>query len=250
MKKMTAPLLDVEQVTVRYGENLALDRVTVSVGPGEVVAILGPNGAGKSTLALAVSGIIPTAGGNIRFQDRNIRTQRADQLAKSGLLHVPEGRGVLRDLSVRENLVLGAVCGGLRGTALHRSVEGILERYQQLKPRMAQAAGTLSGGEQQMLVLGRALLAQPKLLVLDEPSIGLAPRLVQQSFRMVRECAALGIAVLLIEQNLAMSLKVAHRAYVLSNGRIRLQGSADELRSNPAVQHAYLGGDIETAGAD
>jgi branched-chain amino acid transport system ATP-binding protein len=244
---MTAPLLEVEQLTVRYGENLALDRVTVSVDPGEVVAILGPNGAGKSTLALAVSGVIATAGGRVCFRGTDVRTRRADQLAKYGLVHVPEGRGVLRDLSVRENLILGGVCGGLRARALRRNIEDVLERYQQLKPRMAQAAGTLSGGEQQMLVLGRALLAQPKLLVLDEPSIGLAPKLVQQSFRMVRECAALGIAVLLIEQNLAMSLKVAHRAYVLSNGQIRLQGSADELRRNPAVQRAYLGGDIETA---
>jgi branched-chain amino acid transport system ATP-binding protein len=240
---MTAPLLEVTDLTVRYGENLALDRVSLTVGPGEVVALLGANGAGKTTLALAVSGIIRPAGGTIFFSGRDVTRMRADQLARSGLTHVPEGRGVLRDLTVEENLILGAACGGLSGRALRSGIDRELDRFPQLKSRLTQTGGTLSGGEQQMLVIGRALLCQPKLLVLDEPSIGLAPMLVRQSFQIVKECADLGIAILLIEQNLA-SLRVAHRAYVLSSGRVRLQGSAEQLRNDPAVQDAYLGGDV------
>jgi branched-chain amino acid transport system ATP-binding protein len=241
---MTAPLLDVANLTVRYGENLALDRVSLTVQQGEVVALLGANGAGKTTLALAASGVIRPAGGTIRFAGQDVTSMRADQLARSGLAHVPEGRGVLRDLSVEENLILGGACGGLRGRALRQGIQRVFERFPQLKTRLTQPGGTLSGGEQQMLVIGRALLCQPKLLVLDEPSIGLAPMLVRQSFQIVRECAELGIAILLIEQNLAMSLRVAHRAYVLSSGRVRLQGSAAALRTDAAVQDAYLGGDV------
>jgi branched-chain amino acid transport system ATP-binding protein len=246
---MTAPLLDVADLIVRYGENLALDCVSLSVQPGEVVALLGANGAGKTTLALAASGVIKPAAGTIRFAGQDVSSLRPDQLARLGLVHVPEGRGVLRDLSVGENLLLGAVCGGLRGRSLHKGVQKVLERFPQLQTRLEQAGGTLSGGEQQMLVIGRALLCQPRLLVLDEPSIGLAPMLVRQSFQIVRECAELGIAILLIEQNLAMSLRVAHRAYVLSNGRVRLQGSAEALRTDPAVQEAYLGGDVASHSA-
>jgi|KBSSwiStaDraftv2_1062776.scaffolds.fasta_scaffold130033_3 branched-chain amino acid transport system ATP-binding protein len=241
---MTAPLLEVTDLTVRYGENVALDGVSLAVQPGEVVALLGANGAGKTTLAMAVSGIIRPAGGTIRFAGRDVASLRPDQLARLGLAHVPEGRGVLRDLSVEENLILGGACGGLSGRSLRDGIARVLERFPQLKSRLTQTGGTLSGGEQQMLVIGRALLYQPKLLVLDEPSIGLAPMLVRQSFQIVRECAELGIAILLIEQNLAMSLKVAHRAYVLSTGRVRLQGSAASLRTDPAVQDAYLGGDV------
>ena len=246
---MTAPLLDVSDLTVRYGENLALEDVSLTVNAGEVVALLGANGAGKTTLALTVSGVIRPAGGLIRFAGHHIAKLRPDQIARSGLAHVPEGRGVLRDLSVEENLVLGAACGGLHGREVREGIDRIVTRFPQLKSRLTQAGGTLSGGEQQMLVIGRALLCQPKLLVLDEPSIGLAPMLVRQSFQIVRECADLGIAVLLIEQNLAMSLRVADRAYVLSNGRVRLQGSAASLRTDPAVQEAYLGGDVVAEGA-
>jgi branched-chain amino acid transport system ATP-binding protein len=243
------PLLEIADITVRYGENLALDRVSLHIEPGEVVALLGANGAGKTTLALAASGVIKLAGGSIRFAGRDIAPLRPDQLARSGLAHVPEGRGVLRDLSVEENLILGGTCGGLRGRSLRDSLHTVLERFPQLKSRLNQTAGTLSGGEQQMLVIGRALLCQPKLLVLDEPSIGLAPMLVRRSFEIVRECAEMGIAVLLIEQNLAMSLRVAQRAYVLSTGRVRLEGDSAALRSDPAVQEAYLGGDVAQAGA-
>jgi branched-chain amino acid transport system ATP-binding protein len=246
---MTAPLLEVSDLTVRYGENLALDRVSLAVRPGEVVALLGANGAGKTTLALAASGVIKPAGGSIRFAGQDVAALRSDQLARAGLAHVPEGRGVLRDLSVEENLILGGTCSGLHGRALREALARVLERFPQLKSRLSQTAGTLSGGEQQMLVIGRALLCRPKLLLLDEPSIGLAPMLVRRSFEIVRECADMGIAILLIEQNLAMSLRVASRAYVLSTGRVRLQGDAASLRNDPAVQEAYLGGDIVQAGA-
>jgi branched-chain amino acid transport system ATP-binding protein len=241
---MNQPLLEVASITVRYGENVALSDVSLTVDPGEVVALLGANGAGKTTLALTVSGVIRPAGGRIRFLGKDVRSYRPDELARIGLVHVPEGRGVLRDLAVLENLVLGAACGGLRGSAVQRAVDTSLDRFPQLKTRLAQPAGTLSGGEQQMLVIARALLCKPKLLVLDELSLGLAPLMVRESFQIVQECARLGIAVLLIEQNLALSLRVANRAYVLSNGTVRLQGTADKLRTDPAVQEAYLGGDI------
>jgi branched-chain amino acid transport system ATP-binding protein len=240
---VTEPLLSVEGISVHYGQNVALEDVSLSVGPGEIVALLGANGSGKTTLALAISGLVPLRSGRIMFDGADLRRLRPYQRARLGLAHIPEGRGVLRDLTVKENLVLGAAAGAKR-SAIPSVMQETLEQFPRLKERLNQLAGTLSGGEQQMLVFARAILSRPRLLVLDEPSLGLAPRLVAQTFQLIKGYAEGGAAVLLIEQNIALSLEVAHRGYVLATGHLRLSGEATSLRNDPIVQEAYLGGDI------
>ena len=237
---MPEPLLRVEGVEARYGRTLALSDVDLEIQEGEAVAVLGPNGAGKTTLANAVSGFVRLAGGRILFRGLDLAKLAPHRISRAGILHVPEGRGVLRDLTVHENLVLGGLRSRRRATP---AIERILERFPRLQERLKQPAGSLSGGEQQMLVLARAMIGEPRLLVLDEPSLGLAPQLVRETFALLGELKAEGLALLVIEQNFPMSLKLADRAYVLANGHVTMTGPSARVREDPALRASYLGGD-------
>ncbi len=234
-------LLAVEDLHVYYGHIHALRGVTISVDEGEIVALLGSNGAGKTTTLRTISGLQRGRGGSIRLADERIDHRPPHEIVGLGVGHAPEGRRVFGRLTVRENLEMGAF--------LRSDVDGIrddLERtltlFPRLRERLAQTAGTLSGGEQQMLAIGRALMTRPRVLLLDEPSMGLAPVLVESIFQTVRDINAQGGTVLLVEQNAFMALNVARRAYVLQTGEIILQGTAAQLRENPDVKKAYLGG--------
>ena len=237
---MSAPaLLRIEHLEVRYGDLVGVADVSLAVAPGSVVALLGSNGAGKSTLNRALSGVLRAAQGHIRFAGAGIERARPAEIVRRGLIHVPEGRRIFPDLTVRENIDLGAY----RRARAHRAQnrERVFAVFPRLAERQAQRAGTLSGGEQQMLAIGRGLMAEPKLLILDEPSLGLSPRLVEELFGLIRRIHAEGVALLLVEQNVVESLAVAHRAYILDNGRFVLEGSAATLRDDPALKRAYLG---------
>jgi branched-chain amino acid transport system ATP-binding protein len=234
-------LLSVRNLTVAYGKIVALHDVSLSVEPGEMVTLVGANGAGKSTLMKAIMRLIPAAGGDIELDGSPLRGLETHEIARLGVGYVPEGRGTLRDLSVRENLRLGAF--SRRWDAEARSdLDRVLERFPILGQRLNQHAGTLSGGEQQMLVIGRALMSRPRLLLLDEPSLGLAPLIAQRIFEIVAELNALGVTILLVEQNAQAALKLARRGYVLEMGRIVLQGAG--LADDRKLRDAYLGGGI------
>ena len=240
-----AALLEVRDLDVRYGEIQALRGVSLEVrGPG-IVAIIGANGSGKSTLLRAISGVIGPRAGDIRFAGRSLRRLASHRIARAGVVHVPEGRSILARMSVFENLELGAFARRDR-----RHLAADLDRVYALFPRLAerrrQLGGSLSGGEQQMLAIGRALMARPRLLMLDEPSLGLAPMLVAEIFDVIPRLAADGLAVLLVEQNARMALACASDAYVLQSGSIVLSGTAAQLARQPAVQHAYLGALVQT----
>ncbi len=233
-------ILQVEDLYVAYGNIEALHGVSLEVNQGEIVTLIGANGAGKSTTLRAISGLNRPRSGRILFQGQDITRTPAHQIVAMGIGHVPEGRRVFADLTVRENLELGAYL--VSPSQFHKNLAEVYERFPRLKEREHQRASTLSGGEQQMLALGRALMLQPKLLLLDEPSMGLAPRLVQEIFEIIAELNRRGATILLVEQNAAMALSIAHRAYVLETGRVVLSGPASELRTHPAVREAYLGG--------
>lgn len=246
---MSEPLLVVEDAVAHYGHSLALDGVTLTVDEGEAVALLGANGAGKSTVALAVGGLVRLTSGRVSFAGEDMTRAAPHRIASSGLLQVPEGRGVLRELTVRENLRLGLIAARGRGAnSLSGALEHALELFPTLADKLDRIAGSLSGGEQQMVVLARAVLGRPRLLVLDEPSLGLAPHVVADTFRLLERLVANGLAILIVEQNLAMSLRLATRGYVLSNGRVALAGSAEQLRSEDRLREAYLGGDVANIG--
>lgn len=235
------PLLSVQNLVVRYGAVEVLKGVSFEMFPGEMVALIGANGAGKTTTLMALCGLSPVVGGRLQFREKDLRALRPEQIVAAGVTQIPEGRRIFQRLTVRENLLLGA---GLRKDSgeVKRDLEEMLGLFPVLEQRQGQLAGTLSGGEQQMLALARGLMARPKLLLLDEPSLGLAPKLVAQVFEIIRTIHAQGLTILLVEQNAYQALHVAHRAYVLETGRVVLQGSADHLRENPAVKQAYLGG--------
>ncbi|MFO7274586.1 MAG: ABC transporter ATP-binding protein [Bacillota bacterium] len=233
-------ILQVEDLYVAYGNIEALHGISLEVDEGEIVTLIGANGAGKSTTLRAISGLIRPRSGAIRFQGRDITRTPAHEIVAMGIGHVPEGRRVFADLTVRENLELGAYI--VSPSQFQKNLAEVYERFPRLKEREYQRASTLSGGEQQMLALGRALMLQPKLLLLDEPSMGLSPRLVQEIFAIIAELNRRGTTILLVEQNAAMALSIAHRAYVLETGRVVLSGPAPELRTHPAVREAYLGG--------
>lgn len=236
-------MLQIERLTTKYGSITALNRLSIEVRQAEIVAIIGPNGAGKTTLLNTISGIIKPSGGRILFHDQDITGWPPHRVVSAGISQVPERRQVFESLSVRDNLLLGAYQRmRLDGrAAIERDLEQVLEIFPVLKDRLGDPAGTLSGGMQQMLAIGRGLMASPKLLLLDEPSLGLAPLLVREIFRVIVELRRAGRTVLLVEQNARAALRVADRGYVLENGGIALQGTALELARDEGVQRAYLG---------
>jgi branched-chain amino acid transport system ATP-binding protein len=234
-------LLHLDDVHVHYGAIHALKGVTIDVEPGQIVTLVGANGAGKSTTLRAISGLLKPSQGAIRFQGKSLAGCPPHDIVRLGISHVPEGRIVFANLSVEDNLELGAYLRKDRaGIAEDR--KKIYAVFPRLEERRRQASGTLSGGEQQMLAIGRALMARPKLLLMDEPSLGLAPLLVREIFRVIREIREQGMTIVLVEQNARMALSVADRGYVLETGAVRLSDRADALLKNPEVQAAYLGG--------
>jgi branched-chain amino acid transport system ATP-binding protein len=234
------PLLAVDGVKVSYGAIQALRGVTLKVGKGEVVALIGANGAGKTSTLRAVSGMLKPVGGRIHFGDEDITGAKAHQLVPKGMAHAPEGRGVFPNLTVLENLELGAY---LRrdDAGIAADMEKSYTLFPKLKERRNQAAGTLSGGEQQMLAIARALLSRPKLLLLDEPSLGLAPQVTESIFRNLREVNAAGVSILLVEQNAHLALSFAHYGYVLETGEVVMAGPGKALLESPEIRKAYLG---------
>ncbi len=234
------PLLDVAEISVSYGAITALKGVSLSVGKGEVVALIGANGAGKTSTLRAVSGMLKPIAGHIRLRGQDVTGLKSNQLVPMGLAHAPEGRGIFPNLTVQENLDLGAYLR--RDTAeIAADLEKSFGLFPRLKERRAQLAGTLSGGEQQMLSISRALMSRPTLLLLDEPSLGLAPQVTQTIFRILREVNAQGMSILLVEQNAHLALELAHWAYVLETGEIAMQGTGKELLASEAIRKAYLG---------
>jgi len=233
-------MLEARNVTVTYGAAPAVSDVSLKVEEGELVVVVGPNGAGKTTLINAIAGLNPLAGGTLHFGGRDISRLPRHRFCDEGIALVPEGRRLFAGLTVRENLELGSYRAMAR---VHRaqSLESILGTFPVLRERLELPAGTLSGGQQQMLAIGRGLMALPRLLLLDEPSLGLAPTIVQEVFRVIREINARGVAVLLVEQNVAMALDLARRAYVLEEGRMVAQGPPQDLKHQAHIQRAYLG---------
>lgn len=232
-------MLKVNNINVYYGQIHAIKDISFEVREGEVVSLIGANGAGKSTALKTVSGLLRSKTGNIEFLGKDISHKEAYKLVSEGLAHVPEGRRIFLEMTVLENLEMGAF---IRKDSFDMDIQDIFKRFPRLKERKNQIAGTLSGGEQQMLAMGRALMSKPKLLILDEPSMGLAPILVGQIFDIIKELHKAGTTILLVEQNAEMALKVADRAYVIESGRIVLTGTGEELAKSDEVKKAYLGG--------
>jgi branched-chain amino acid transport system ATP-binding protein len=232
-------MLAIRDLHVYYGEIHALKGVTLSVDVGEIVTLLGPNGAGKTTTVRSISGLLVPRAGAIELEGRNLVGLPPHAIVYRGVAHAPEGRRIFNRLSVVENLEMGAYSRSDPGVA--DDVERVMTVFPRLRERRAQVAGTLSGGEQQMLAIGRALMANPRLLLLDEPSMGLAPVVVEQIFQTIDDINRQGTTILLVEQNAAMALQIAHRAYVLETGTIGLSGTATELAQNSEVRRAYLG---------
>ena len=233
-------LLQVTDLRVAYGGIQAVKGISFQVNEGELVSLIGSNGAGKTTTMKAITGSLIPSAGRIEYLGRDIRGQGSWDLVQQGLVMVPEGRGVFTRMSILENLQMGAY---LRNDAagIQSDIERVYTLFPRLKERRAQLAGTLSGGEQQMLAMGRALLSRPKLLLLDEPSMGLSPLMVDKIFEVIAEVAALGVTLLLVEQNASRALKMAQRAYVMESGEISMQGEAKDLLHDPKVRAAYLG---------
>ena len=236
---MSGPLLEVRDLVVRYGGICALDGVDLTVDAGEVVALLGANGAGKTTLLRAISRIVEYAAGSISFDGKDLARVGAPQVVAMGVAQSPEGRRILARQTVRDNLVLGAWTR--RDDDVGADVESAFERFPRLRERADQPAGTLSGGEQQMLAIARAMMSRPRLLLLDEPSLGLAPKLVREIFGIVAELRGSGVTILLVEQNASLALQHADRGYVMEAGRMTLAGPAAELIADDRVRQAYLG---------
>ena len=234
-------MLRIESLDVYYGAIQALEGVSLSVNEGEIVAIIGSNGAGKSTMLRSISGLVRPRSGRIVFRGEDIAGARADRIVKAGISQSPEGRRIFTNMSVEENLKMGAFIRSDAG-GIAQDVDRVLERFPRLRERYRQNAGTMSGGEQQMLAMGRAMMSRPKVLLLDEPSLGLAPNLMAEIFRIVLDLNADGTTVLLVEQNANRALEVAHRAYVLETGKLVLSGTGRDLLADPKVKEAYLGG--------
>ena len=233
-------VLTIDGVSVYYGGIQALHSVSLNVNQGEIVSIIGSNGAGKSTLLRTISGLIRPRTGKITFLGEEIQSCAADKIVRLGIAHSPEGRRIFTNMTVRENLLLGATIR--KDNEIESDMEKVLERFPRLRERFKQNAGTMSGGEQQMLAIGRALMTRPKLLLLDEPSLGLAPNLVMAIFEIITSINETGTTVLVVEQNAHKALSIAHRAYVLETGEMVLSGTGQELLTSPKVKEAYLGG--------
>ncbi|MDQ2149931.1 ABC transporter ATP-binding protein [Alcaligenaceae bacterium A4P071] len=233
------PLLDIRQLRAGYGRVEVLRGVDLHVGEGEIVVLLGSNGAGKSTLNNTICGLSQAWSGDVQFDGQNLYRKHYRQVVQSGLIQVPEGRRIFPNLSVRENLELGSFTRGRPSRA--RNLERVMEIFPRLRERIDQHAGTMSGGEQQMVAIARGLMAEPKLLILDEPSLGLSPLLVEEMFTLIARLHSEGLSILLVEQNVGQSLEVAQRAYVLENGTVRFSGSSAELLASDALRRAYLG---------
>ena len=236
-------MLSIDGLYAAYGKVSALENVSLKVEPSQIVCLLGANGAGKTTTLNCISGLVAATAGRIVFEGEDIGNRRAEEIVKRGVIQVPEGREIFAAMSVEDNLVLG----GWHQKDKHRNrteLEHVYDLFPRLRERRAQFAGTLSGGEQQMLMIGRALMAKPKLLMLDEPSLGLSPILVQQVFDIIKTIHASGIAILLVEQNARVALDVSSYGYILENGEINLHGRAAALAENPQVHDAYLGGGL------
>jgi branched-chain amino acid transport system ATP-binding protein len=238
-------ILELEDVHTYYGSIQALKGITLAVGQGEIVTLIGANGAGKSTTLRSINGLNSPRRGRIRFQGRDITHASAHDIVEQGISQSPEGRRLFPRMSVLENLEMGTFQRADRGNrkAVSEDLERVYELFPRLNERKAQKAGTLSGGEQQMVAIGRALMARPKLLLLDEPSMGLAPIFVERIFEIIREINSQGTPILLVEQNALMALDVANRGYVLETGKIALSDDAKKLKQNPDVQRTYLGAD-------
>jgi branched-chain amino acid transport system ATP-binding protein len=233
-------LLEVKDLNVYYGAIHALQGISFNVNEGEIVSLIGANGAGKSTTLRALSGLIRPRSGSITFKGEDITLEPAEKIVRKGISHVPEGRKIFAPLTVRENLEMGAYIINDK-TEINRMMERVFRSFPRLKERISQLGGTLSGGEQQMLATGRGLMNKPTLILLDEPSMGLSPIMVEEIFRIIKEINLEGTSILLVEQNAQMALSVANRAYVLETGRITLSGPAKEIADNPQVKEAYLG---------
>ncbi|MGV3724950.1 MAG: ABC transporter ATP-binding protein [Actinomycetota bacterium] len=234
-------LLEIDNLHVYYGAIHAIKGVSLTVDAGEVVTLIGANGAGKSTTLRTVSGLLRPREGSVRFEGKELTRLRADQIVRMGICHVPEGRRVFSNLSVRENLEMGAYTR--RDAEIKKDMDSVLDTFPRLRERFGQSAGTLSGGEQQMLAMGRALMGRPRVLLLDEPSLGLAPFMVQEIFRIIHEINERGTTILLVEQNARMALRAARKGYVLETGAVVLADSGEALLDNPDVRKAYLGQD-------
>jgi len=240
---MSAPevLLKVNNLKVAYGGIQAVKGISLEVREGELVSLIGSNGAGKTTTMKAITGTLAATSGNIEYMGKDIQGQGAWDLVKQGLVMVPEGRGVFTRMSILENLQMGAYLRDDK-EGIAADVDRVFALFPRLKERRTQLAGTLSGGEQQMLAMGRALLSRPKVLLLDEPSMGLSPLMVDKIFEVIQEVASMGVTLLLVEQNASRALKIAQRAYVMESGQISMQGPAHDLLHDPKVRAAYLGG--------
>jgi branched-chain amino acid transport system ATP-binding protein len=238
-EQATEPLLEVSALRAGYGDTDVLRDVGLKVEPGEIVAVLGSNGVGKSTLNRTISGVVRARAGTIRFDGAAIERERPPAIVARGLIHVPEGRRIFPNLSVRDNLDLGSY----RRAASRRTTnrDKVFAIFPRLYERRTQAAGTLSGGEQQMLAIGRGLMAEPRLLILDEPSLGLSPLLVEELFALIARIHAEGVAVLLVEQNVVQSLEIARRAYILAEGQCVMSGTAADIFADPQLKRTYLG---------
>jgi branched-chain amino acid transport system ATP-binding protein len=234
-------LLEVKNLNVYYGAIHALQGISFDINEGEVVTLIGSNGAGKSTTLSTISGLLQPRVGSVSFRDKNITLTQAQDIVKLGISQSPEGRKIIATLTVFENLEMGAYTRK-DPAEINASLERVFKSFPRLKERQKQLGGTLSGGEQQMLAMGRALMSKPTLLLLDEPSMGLSPILVEEIFNIILEINKQGTSILLVEQNAQMALSVSHRGYVLETGRIVLQGKSDDLLHNPQVMEAYLGG--------
>jgi branched-chain amino acid transport system ATP-binding protein len=238
---MTNPLLDIHDLKVAYGGIQALKGIDLHIAQGELVALIGSNGAGKTTTLKTLAGLLHPAGGHIHYDGRSLKNVATHQRAAMGIALVPEGRGVFARMTVAENLLMGAYSRSDK-SEIAADLERMYVLFQRLAERKDQLAGTLSGGEQQMVAMARALMSRPRLLMLDEPSMGLAPLMVQKIFETIRDIAAQGMSILLVEQNARLALQVAQRGYVMESGTITLSGAANELLGSDAVQRAYLGG--------
>ncbi|WP_426958642.1 ABC transporter ATP-binding protein [Muricoccus radiodurans] len=232
-------MLEVRGLRAGYGPVEVLRGLDMAVASGEIVAVLGANGVGKTTLNKVLSGVLPARGGEIRFDGTRLDGTDPARIVAAGLIHVPEGRRIFPDMSVRENLELGAYCRGRARRAAN--LERAFETFPRLRERARQMAGTLSGGEQQMLAIGRGMMAEPRLLILDEPSLGLSPLLVEEMFALILRLNSEGLPILLVEQNVVQSLEIASRGFILENGRFALSGPAAALRDDPELRRVYLG---------